>query len=90
MMTYDGLVLAAVAAELKRSIQGGPIQNIRQHNDTDITVDIRNHGRSHLLFMSVDAKFARVHTISTNIPVPQSALNFCMLLRKYLKGAFII
>lgn len=89
MMTYDGLVLAAVAAELKRLIQGGPIQNIRQHNDTDITIDIRNHGRSHLLFLSVDAKFARVHTVSTNLPAPRTALNFCMLLRKYLKGSFV-
>ncbi|MEN6519653.1 MAG: NFACT family protein [Armatimonadota bacterium] len=89
MMTYDGLVLAAVVAELKKSIQGGPIQNIRQHNDTDITLDIRNNGKSHLLFMSVDAKFARIHTTATNLLVPKSALNFCMLLRKYLKGAFV-
>lgn len=89
MMTYDGLVLAAVVAELKRWIQGGPIQNIRQHSDTDLTFDIRGKGKSHLLYMSVDAKFARIHTTATNLPVPKTAMNFCMLLRKYLKGAFV-
>lgn len=88
-MTYDGLVLAAVAAELTRSIKGGAVQHVRQHNETDFTLEIRNAGRSHLIFMSVDARFARVHATASTLAVPKSAPNFCMLLRKYLKGSFI-
>ncbi len=89
MMTYDGLVLAAVISELKRTIAGGPIQGIRQHNDTDFTFEVRSRGRTNLLFASVHARFARLHTTASNLPVPQTPHGFCMLLRKYLKGSRI-
>jgi predicted ribosome quality control (RQC) complex YloA/Tae2 family protein len=89
MMTYDGLVLAAVAAELKRSLVTGRIQQIRQHNDSDITFEIRSRGESYLLFVSVHARFSRVHLTAANQQVPQTPPNFCMLLRKHIKGAFI-
>lgn len=89
MMTYDGLVLAAVAAELKRSLTGGPIQQVRQHNDTDLTLEIRTRGRTYRLFMSVNARFPRVYTSASSESVPQTAPNFCMLLRKYIKGSFV-
>ena len=88
-MTYDGLVLAAVIAELKRAIEGGRIQNIRQHNDTDLTLEIRSKGRQHLLFMSVSARFARVYLTASVLPVPQTPPNFCALLRKHVRGTFI-
>jgi predicted ribosome quality control (RQC) complex YloA/Tae2 family protein len=89
MMTYDGFILAAVAAELKKQIERGQIQNIRQHNESDFTFEIRAGGKSYLLFMSVSARFSRIYTASTNQPVPKTAPNFCMLLRKHLKGSFI-
>lgn len=88
-MTYDGLVLAAAVAELKRNLDRGHVQGIRQHNDTDLTFEVRSQGKSHLLFMSVDARFPRVYLTSSSLPVPQVAPNFCMLLRKHVKGSFI-
>ncbi len=88
-MTYDGLVLAAVVAELGRSIQGGVIQHIRQHSDSDFTFEVRSRGRTYRLFLSVNARFARIYTTASSQPVPQVPPNFCMLLRKYLKGSFI-
>ncbi len=88
-MTYDGFVLAAVAAELDRTISRGRIQKIRQHNDTDITLEIRAVGHTYVLFFSVSAKFSRVYLTATSNPVPKQAPNFCMLLRKHLGGAFI-
>ncbi len=89
MMTYDGLVLAAVVAELKRTVETGRIQHIRQHDDSDLTFEVRSRNESYLLFMSVSARFSRVHLSSGKPPTPQTPPNFCMLLRKYLGGAFI-
>lgn len=88
-MTYDGLVLAAVVAELERLITGGRIQRIRQHNDTDITLEIRRPGRTYLLFVSADARFPRIYLTSSMLPVPQQPPNFCMVLRKHIEGLFI-
>lgn len=88
-MTYDGLVLAAVVAELQQTIVGGRIQGIRQHNATDITLEIRAPGRTRLVFFSVDARSSRVYLTSTSQSVPQQAPSFCMVLRKHVEGAFV-
>jgi len=88
-MTYDGLVLAAVIADLKNTILRGRVQKIRQHNDTDLTFEVRGVGHTYLLFFSVDARFSRVYLTSGMNPVPQEPPNFCMLLRKYAQGAFV-
>ncbi|MCE5314964.1 NFACT family protein [bacterium] len=89
VMTYDGFTLAAVIAELNHRIKGGRIQKIRQHNDTDITLEIRAPGFTYMLFFSVDARFSRVYLTSSLQPVPKEAPNFCMLMRKHAQGAFI-
>jgi len=88
-MTYDGLILAAVIAELDESILRGRIQRIRQHNATDITLEIRAPGHTYPLFLSADARFPRAHLTTSAIPVPQQAPGFCMLLRKHIEGAII-
>ncbi len=88
-MNYDGLVLAAVVAELDRLITGSRVQKIRQHNETDLTLELHGLGRTHLLFFSVDARFPRVYLTASANPVPQEPPNFCMVLRKYIQGAFV-
>lgn len=88
-MTYDGLVLAAVAAELKRTVETGRIQQVRQHDASDLTLEVRSRDGTFMLFLSVHARFSRVHWTASKLPVPQSPPNFCMLLRKHLGGAFI-
>ncbi len=88
-MNYDGLVLAAVVAELDATLRGGRIQKIRQHNQTDLTLEIRGPGHTYLLFLSVDARFTRVYLTASSQPVPEQAPNFCMLLRKHIDGAYL-
>lgn len=88
-MNYDGFTLAAVTAELKHTLTGARVQKIRQHNATDITLEIRGIGHTYLLFFSVDARFSRVYLTASSLPVPQEPPNFCMVLRKYASGAFI-
>jgi len=86
-MTYDGFILAAVIAELRQRLLGAKIQTIRQHSDTDITLEIRGPGHTYMLFFSVDARFSRAHLAAGSGPVPPIPPNFCMLLRKHIEGA---
>ncbi len=88
-MTYDGFTLAAVIAELQHRLVGGKVQKIRQHNDTDITMEIRGPGHTYMLFFSVDAKFSRVYLTASLDAVPQEPPNFCMLMRKHVQGAYL-
>ena len=88
-MNYDGLALAAATDEIKRHILGGTIQGVRQHNDTDLTFEIRSPGASYLLFISIHPKFPRIHFTSSKLSVPQMPPAFCMLLRKHLIGGHI-
>lgn len=88
-MTYDGFLLAAIAAELKQTIVRGRMQKIRQSSETDVLMEIRGIGHTYLLFASVDARFPRIYLTAgapPNLPEPP---NFCMLMRKYASGAFI-
>lgn len=88
-MTYDGFVLAAIAAELRQTILRGRIQKIRQSSETDTLMEIRGVGHSYLLFISVDAKFPRIYLTAgpaASLPEPP---NFCMLMRKYASGSLV-
>lgn len=88
-MTYDGLVLAAVVAELQARLARGRVQKIRQHNDTDLTIEIRGVGHTFSLFLSVDSRYPRVYLTASRHPSPQTAPQFCMVLRKYAQGAMV-
>ncbi len=85
-MNYDGLIVAAVAAELRRSLAGARVQGVRQHNATDLTIELRSPGQTHRLFCSADAEFPRFYLSAVSEAVPETPPGFCMLLRKHLVG----
>ncbi len=88
-MSFDGLVTAAVISELNRILIGAKVQNVRQHNDYDVTLELRNPGASHELFLSADSRFSRFMISSikrTSLPQPTT---FCMTCRKHLGGYFL-
>lgn len=88
-MTYDGLVLAAVTAELKAALVGARIQKIKQPEPTDVILLAHRPGADYRLLLSVDSRFPRVYLTSTVPSGPQTPPNFCMALRKYIEGAFV-
>jgi len=88
-VNYDGYVLAAVVSELRDRLLGGHIQQVRQHNETDITIEIRSPGNTWRLFFSVDPRFPRVYLTASALSVPQTALQFCMVARKHLVGLYV-
>lgn len=89
-MSFDSIVLAAVTAELNGTLTGGRIDKIHQPTPLDIVMTIRNNGANYMLLVSADAQTPRVHLTSIKRPNPQTAPNFCMLLRKYLEGGRFI
>ena len=86
-MTFDSIVMAAVADELNRRLEGGRVDEVRQPVPLDAVLTIRAGGANHMLLISADADSPRVHLTSTKRANPQTAPDFCMLMRKHLKGA---
>jgi predicted ribosome quality control (RQC) complex YloA/Tae2 family protein len=89
-MTYDGLLLAGVAAELRGLLVGGKIQKIRQPIGTEVVIEVHSRVGDSRLLLSVDAQYARAHLVSSVTPSPQNPFGFCMALRKHIDGAFVM
>ncbi len=85
-MSYDGLVMSAVCAELNQELVGGRVQKVYQHGKYEISLSVYHH-TAHRLFLSADPKLARVHLTWQDHPHPERPPLFCMVLRKYLVGA---
>jgi predicted ribosome quality control (RQC) complex YloA/Tae2 family protein len=86
-MTFDSIVMAAVADELNKRLAGGRVDEVYQPVPLDAVLTIRAGGANHMLLVSAEAESPRIHFTSTKRPNPQTPPNFCMLMRKYLKGA---
>lgn len=88
-MIFDSLTLASVADELGRTISGGKIEKITQPTEWEIVLRVYHAGTVHYLLLSADPEFARVHRSLIRRENPPQPPAFCMLLRKYLDGAWI-
>lgn len=86
-MTFDSIVMAAVADELNTKLADGRVMEVHQPAPLDVVLTIRTPGTNHMLLISADAQSPRIHLTSTKRPNPQTPPNFCMILRKHLKGA---
>lgn len=88
-MAYDGLTMAAVAAELQATIDG-KIDKIYQPAKDTVLLNLRlKHGGKFRLLISANAMNARVHLTESNFENPISPPMFCMLLRKHIEGGRI-
>lgn len=86
-MSFDSIVMAAVADELNRKLADGRVMAVHQPAPLDVVLTIRMPGANHMLLISADAQSPRIHLTSTKRPNPQKPPSFCMILRKHLKGA---
>ncbi len=72
--------------ELERALVGGRVDKITQQNKANLTITIRQPGRTFLLRLSTAPQNPSVHLLSKppeNLPEPPT---FCMVLRKNLEG----
>lgn len=86
-MTYDSVILAAIASELSIRLANGRTDSIHQPEPLDLVLGIRAGGRNQSLLISADARSPRVHLTATKRDNPKTPPNFVMLLRKHLEGS---
>ncbi|MDI6827660.1 MAG: NFACT family protein, partial [Armatimonadota bacterium] len=89
-MTFDSVILAAIAAELNKTLVNGRVSAVHQPEPLDIVLTIRNSGANYSLLISAEAESPRIHLTSIRRPNPKTPPNFCMLLRKRLEGSHFI
>ena len=84
-MAFDGIVTKAIASELQQLI-GGRIDKIFQPNKDTILLGFYYNGNNYALNISTNSQNYRIHLTTHSKNNPQTAPNFCMLLRKHLIG----
>lgn len=88
-MPQDAFTIKYIAEELKSRLLGGKISRIVQPARDELTFIIYT-GKSNIkLEACLSAQSSRLSLTETDKPVPLTAPNFCMLLRKHLQNAEI-
>ena len=87
MLTYDSVILAAIASELSTRLANGRTDHIHQPEPLDLVLGIRAGGSNQSLLISADARFPRVHLTATKRQNPKTPPDFVMILRKHLEGS---
>ncbi|KAA9301862.1 MULTISPECIES: NFACT family protein [Aerococcus] len=89
-MSFDGMFTHSMTSELKETLTQGKINKIQQPSDYEVLITVRKQGQNHKLLLSAHPDFARAQLSQVDYPMPDSPANFCMVLRKYLKGALVL
>ncbi len=89
-MPQDAYTIRYVANELKGLLCGGKISRIVQPARDELTFIIYTGKTNVKLEAKLSAQDTRLSVASNEKPVPLSAPNFCMLLRKHLQNAEIL
>lgn len=88
-MIFDSLLLSALLSEMKPLVKGGVVQKIKQTGKEEIYIDIHALGETRTVFFSLNPKFPRFYLSQNRQKALLKAPDFCMILRKYLEGAFL-
>lgn len=89
-MAFDGFVTKAIITELNNNLIGAKVNKVLQPTKSEIILELYGNGKNYSLLLSCDPEFCRIGLTKYSKPNPQNALNFCMLLRKYLVGGKIL
>ena len=89
-MAFDGITVAAVAAELKKDLLNSRIYKIAQPESDELILTLKTtDGGQKRLLLSADASLPLLYFTSQNKPSPMTAPSFTMLLRKHLQNGRI-
>ncbi len=89
IMTVDAIILAQVVRELRQRTVTAKIEKVHQPTKDELAFILHTKDGKKRLVLSADASDARIHITSTSKENPQTAPNFCMLLRKHIAGGRI-
>ena len=88
-LNLDGFSMRPLTLELEKFLIGGRVDKITQQNKANLTLTIRQPGKTLLLRISTAPQNPSVHVVDKspeNLPEPPT---FCMVLRKNLEGGRI-
>ena len=88
-MNLDGFSMRPLTLELEKFLVGGRVDKITQQNKANLTITIRQPGKTFLLRLSTAPQNPSVHLLKKspeNLPEPPT---FCMVLRKNLENGRI-
>ncbi len=89
-MALDGIMIAAVADELKKTLTGGRIAKIAQPENDELLLTVKTPQGQKKLYISASASLPLIYLTDENKPSPMTAPGFCMLLRKHIGNGRII
>ncbi|MBQ3381020.1 MAG: NFACT family protein, partial [Oscillospiraceae bacterium] len=89
-MALDAVTIGRLAEELNDRLRDGKIEKIRQPEKDLLLFGVRRYGETEKLLLRAGGPNARMHLTDRSYENPANAPMFCMLLRKYLKGARIL
>lgn len=90
-MAFDGVVIANVVNELRKTLLGGRINKIAQPEKDELILTVKGQAREQFkLLLSAGAGLPLIYLTQNTKQSPMTAPNFCMLLRKHLNSAKII
>lgn len=88
-MSFDGIITKSIVTELNCVLIGAKVNKVFEPNRNEILINLYNNGKNFNLNISTNPDFCRISLTKYQKPNPTAALNFCMLLRKYLIGGKI-
>lgn len=89
-MSFDGVFLHAMTAELKNQLEGGKIVKVQQPYPHEVVLVIRSHRHNYPLLLSANPQLARAQITTIPYANPKTAPTFVMTLRKYLENANLV
>lgn len=89
-MPQDAFTLRHIAEELDFACAGAKVNKIIQPSRDEVDLFLYTGKRTEKLLLNVNASMARAVLSDVPRSAPETAPNFCMLLRKHLAGAVLV
>lgn len=85
-MAFDGIITKSIVSELNNTLIKARVNKIFEPNKNEIILSLYNNGENYLLDINIHPENYRINISKYTKPNPANAMNYCMLLRKYLTG----
>lgn len=89
-MAFDGFCIKRIIKEYSELFTDGRISKVIQPNAFDIILVIKKEKDTYNLFASANPSMSYTYLVKDKGEAPQNALNFCMVLRKYIANGKIL
>lgn len=89
-MAFDGFCIKRITKEYSELFTDGRISKVIQPNAFDIILVIKKEKETYNLFVSANPSMSYTYLVKDKGEAPQNALNFCMVLRKYIANGKIL